>query len=70
MNKNISIKSLPVYWRIKKKIKNQIKGIPSNFDYSFSEIKQIGLLIQKRKKKLLKFLNLIYKKESNIGFLQ
>jgi SAM-dependent methyltransferase len=70
MNKNISIKSLPVYWRIKKQIKNQIKGIPSNFDYSFSEIKQIGLLIQKRKKKLLNFLHLIYKKESNIGFLQ
>lgn len=70
MNKDISIKSLPLYWRIKKKNKNQIKGIPSNFDYSFSEVREIGLLIQKRKKKLLKFLNLIYKKESNIGFLQ
>lgn len=55
MNKDISIKSLPLYWRIKKKNKNQIKGIPSNFDYSFSEVREIGLLIQKRKKNYLNF---------------
>lgn len=68
--KNFYLNSLPVYWRINKNSKNKVKNIPSTFRYSFSELKEINLLIEKRSKKLLKFLNEIYKKESNIGFLQ
>jgi len=68
--KNFSLNSLPVYWRIKKNKKDKIKNIPSIFEYKFSELKKINLLIEKRSKKLLNFLNEIYKKESNIGFLQ
>ena len=68
--KNFYLNSLPVYWRIKKNKKNKIKNIPSVFEYRFKEIKKINLLIEKRSKRLLKFLNEIYKKESNIGFFQ
>lgn len=68
--KNFHINSLPVYWRIKKDNKNKIKNIPTIFEYKFNELKKINLLIEKRSKKLLKFLREIYKKESNIGFLQ
>lgn len=68
--KKFYLNSLPVYWRIKKNSKNKVKNIPSIFGYKFSELKEINLLIEKRSKKLLKFLKEIYKKESNIGFLQ
>jgi len=68
--KNFYLDSLPVYWRIKKNKKNKIKNIPTVFEYRFKEIKNINLLIEKRSKRLLKFLNEIYKKESNIGFFQ
>lgn len=69
-NNEIKIKKLPFYWRLYNP-KNKIKNIVNDFyPFCFDYDSENQLLIQKRNKKVLKALNMIYTEEYNIGYLQ
>ena len=59
---------LPFYWRLKEKNSPNIVPDFRPFEYNFVE--SLQLIIQKRDKETLNYLEEIYKAESNIGYLQ
>ena len=65
----LKINQFPFYWRINNKI-NKHPYIPSKLPYSFGIMKNTNLLIENRNKKLLTYLNRVYKEDSNIGLLR
>ncbi|MFL2845756.1 MAG: class I SAM-dependent methyltransferase [Candidatus Puniceispirillaceae bacterium] len=69
---SFTIENLPLYWRLSdyQDAKNTNNIVEANLDFSFSWDANNQLLIQKRNDYLLEALNLIYKQEYNIGYLQ
>ena len=65
----LDLGSFPFYWRIKYNTSNH-EIIPEEIPYSLTIDPSLNLLIEERTTSLLQTLNLMYKQDSNIGFLQ
>jgi 2-polyprenyl-3-methyl-5-hydroxy-6-metoxy-1,4-benzoquinol methylase len=66
-----SIKSLPVYWRVKKDISSQNhQEIPERLDFSLSFNPSNGTLTQLVDERLKNVLSNIYRENENIGYLR
>jgi 2-polyprenyl-3-methyl-5-hydroxy-6-metoxy-1,4-benzoquinol methylase len=64
----MTFEKLPFYWRLKEKNSPNIVPDFRPFQFHFNE--SLQLIIQKRNKETLDYLEKIYKAESNIGYLQ
>lgn len=70
MSSEVQIKQLPLYWRLsplEQKTKNVVADL---MPFSFAIDEATGVLIQKRNKSVLDALEVIYRQEYNIGYLQ
>ena len=70
MKEAFYIGNLQFYWRMKNKSKNEPNVVPDfvEFSFSFDPINQ--LIVQQKNKKTLKYLDIIYKENYNVGYLQ
>ena len=70
MKEAFYIGNLQFYWRMKNKSKNEPNVVPDfvEFSFSFDPINQ--LIIQQKNKNTLKYLDIIYKENFNVGYLQ
>jgi len=64
----MTFEKLPFYWRLKEK--NSPNIVPNFCQFQFDFDESLQLIIQKRNKETLEYLEEIYKAESNIGYLQ
>ncbi|WP_108468431.1 class I SAM-dependent methyltransferase [Polynucleobacter difficilis] len=66
----LELGSIPFYWRAKRTISEIDEVVPERLPFSFAFEKSLQLLIQKPNLQVNSWLNYVYKKESNVGYLQ
>lgn len=67
---DIMIENLPFYWRLAQKYEKANNPVKDAYPFIFAYDQTNGLLIQKRNADVLHALDVIYTKDSNIGYLQ
>ena len=70
MTEDLKLNEIPFYWRVKKNSDDFSNDIPIKLPFSFAFDNKNQLLIQKRNKKTIDYLNKIYLANSNVGYLQ
>lgn len=70
MNEEINLGKLQFYWRMKEEFEIKPNVVPDFVDFSFSFDPVNQLIIQKKNDSTLEYLDVIYKENFNVGYLQ
>jgi 2-polyprenyl-3-methyl-5-hydroxy-6-metoxy-1,4-benzoquinol methylase len=66
----LELGEVPFYWRVKKTAAQAPHDVPARLPFSFSFMEDLQLVIQKRNPVVLRWLERIYKRDANVGYLQ
>ena len=70
MKNTLNIGKLQFYWRMRSDLESEPNVVPDFVDFSFSFDPVNQLIVQQKNENTLEYLDIIYKENYNVGYLQ